>query len=151
MREVKACGVLVLRGEPVESFLLMRHARRFDLPKGHMEPGETELECALRELAEETGIASDAVEIDPEFRFAIDYHVRYREFNNELAHKTVVFFLARLKREGPIVVSEHRGYVWHPWRPPHRIQRETVDPLLAAAEEHLRGGSFRSSAEGLGA
>jgi 8-oxo-dGTP pyrophosphatase MutT (NUDIX family) len=137
MREVKACGVLVLRGNPIDSFLLMRHTRRLDLPKGHVEPGESEIECALRELREETGIPADAIELDPEFRFAIDYHVRYREFNNEMAHKTVVFFLARLTRDVPIVLTEHRGFAWYPWNPPHQIQRETVDPLLGAVEAYL--------------
>ncbi|MEL7161300.1 MAG: NUDIX domain-containing protein, partial [Bacteroidota bacterium] len=29
---------------------------RWDLPKGHVDPGETNLECALRELEEETGV-----------------------------------------------------------------------------------------------
>jgi 8-oxo-dGTP pyrophosphatase MutT (NUDIX family) len=139
MRQVKACGVLVVKGSPIEAFLLMRHARRLDLPKGHLEEGESEVECALRELQEETGIAPDDVELDPNFRFTIEYDVRYREFNNELAHKTVVFFLGRLKREVPIVLSEHKGYLWHSWQPPHEIQRETIDPLLAAVEEHVLG------------
>jgi len=137
MRQVKACGVLVVKGNPIESFLLLRHARRLDLPKGHLEAGETEIECALRELREETGIAADDVDLDPNFRFAVDYYVRYREFNNELAHKTVAYFLGRLKRDVEIVLTEHKDYAWYPWQPPHKIQRETVDPLLAAAEQHL--------------
>lgn len=147
MREVKACGVLVLRGNPVESFLLMRHARRIDLPKGHLESGESDLQCALRELHEETGIPADAVEIDPAFRFVVDYCVRYREFKNELAHKTVVIFLARLLREVPIVVTEHRGFTWYPWHPPHKIQRETIDPLLAAVEAYLAAQAGPASPE----
>ncbi|CAF4275179.1 unnamed protein product, partial [Adineta steineri] len=47
----------------------MRHRDRYDLPKGHMEIGETERETALRELQEETGIQSSAIDIDPDFRF----------------------------------------------------------------------------------
>jgi 8-oxo-dGTP pyrophosphatase MutT (NUDIX family) len=137
MRQVKACGVLVVKGNPIESFLLMKHARRLDLPKGHLEAGESDIDCALRELQEETGIAADDVELDPSFRFAVDYYVRYRDFNNELAHKTVAYFLARLKRDVPIVLTEHKGYAWYPWQPPHKIQRETVDPLLAAVEQHV--------------
>lgn len=136
MRQVKACGVLVVRGEPIESFLLLRHTRRLDLPKGHLESGETEVQCALRELWEETGIAAEDIELDPSFRFTVEYDLRYREFNNELTHKTVVYFLGRLLRDVPIVLTEHKGYAWYPWQPPHRIQRETVDPLLAAVEQH---------------
>ncbi len=137
MRQVKACGVLVVRGNPIESFLLLKHARRLDLPKGHLEAGESEMQCALRELQEETGICGDDLEIDPTFRFTIEYNLRYRSFNNELAHKTVVYFLARLQREVNIVLTEHASFAWYPWQPPHQLQKETVDPLLAAVASHV--------------
>mgnify|MGYP003392721589 CR=1 FL=1 len=55
MKEVKSCGVFVMRREPELSFLLLRHASRWDLPKGHVDAGESDRECALRELREETG------------------------------------------------------------------------------------------------
>lgn len=135
----------MVKGNPIDSFLLMRHARRLDLPKGHLEEGETDLQCALRELWEETGISADDVEIDPEFRFRLDYYVRYREFNNELAHKYVTIFLGRLKREVPIVLTEHKGYAWYPWQPPHKIQRETIDPLLAAVQAYLSSATSEAS------
>jgi 8-oxo-dGTP pyrophosphatase MutT (NUDIX family) len=57
VRQPLSCGFLILRGQPVDSFLLMKHPRRWDLPKGHLDEGETELQCALRELQEETGIS----------------------------------------------------------------------------------------------
>ena len=137
MREVRACGVLVVEGKPIEHFLLMTHAHRLDLPKGHVDEGELDLPCALRELREETGIQADDIELDATFRFETSYEVRYRSFNNELAHKTLVIFLAYLKHPVEIQVTEHTGYVWRPWRPPHRLQRDTIDPLLAAVERHL--------------
>ncbi len=59
MSDVKSCGIIVFKRDPLE-FLLMRHPTRWDLPKGHVDPGETDLECALRELEEETGIGVDA-------------------------------------------------------------------------------------------
>jgi 8-oxo-dGTP pyrophosphatase MutT (NUDIX family) len=34
--------------KPDQSFLLMSHKDRYDLPKGHMEVGETEQQTALR-------------------------------------------------------------------------------------------------------
>ena len=75
MRHVKSCGFLIVRGSPVKDFLLMRHPHRWDLPKGHVDPGEDELQCAVRELEEETGIDVDAIEIDAEFRFTAQYPV----------------------------------------------------------------------------
>ncbi len=132
-----SCGVLITQGQPIEKFLLMKHKSRWDLPKGHTEPGETELECALRELAEETGILADQVELDPEFRFATDYVVRYKRFGRQPIPKTTVIFLGRLLCDVKIVVTEHLGYQWMPWCPPHSIQEWTLDPLLMAVERHL--------------
>jgi bis(5'-nucleosidyl)-tetraphosphatase len=137
MREVRACGVLVVRGTPPQEFLLMQHAHRLDLPKGHMEAGESDLQCALREMTEETGIPANAVVIDPNFQFVHDYYVRYRVYNNEKVHKTLVLFLATLVQDVTIQVTEHAGYEWRKWHPPHKIQTETIDPLLAAVEKHL--------------
>ena len=90
MREVKSCGFLVMK--PDRSFLLMTLLKRFDLPKGHMEPGENEMQTAFRgrrrqrsrsisarhrivsqlfilELMEETSIQSTELDVDPNFRF----------------------------------------------------------------------------------
>jgi len=137
MSELKACGVLVTRGDPIREFLLMRHPTRWDLPKGHIDPGETEIECALRELREETGISSDAVVLDPEFRFTHSYQVRSGRTKGELWPKTLVVFLGRLTRDVTLETTEHDGYQWFPWLPPHRIQEQTIDPLLAEVEHSL--------------
>ncbi len=128
---VRACGVLVVIGDPIERFLLMRHKDRWDLPKGHVDPGETDVECALREMVEETGIPTDAIDLDPFFRFEHRYEVREVRSGGELKLKTLVIFLARLTREVEISVTEHPGYQWIEWRPPHTIQTQTIDPLLA--------------------
>ncbi len=136
MEEVKSCGVVVFRASPVESFLLMEHPHRLDLPKGHVEDGETELECALRELYEETGIQAADVEIDPKFRFTIQYPVRLRRRGGQIVEKTVVFFLARLLHPVDIKTTEHEGHRWVTWNPPHQIQIQTVDPLLAAIADY---------------
>ncbi|MDX1943958.1 MAG: NUDIX domain-containing protein [Pirellulaceae bacterium] len=136
MTEVKSCGVLIYRGEPPHEFLLMRHRDRWDLPKGHVDDGETELQCALRELWEETGIAAKDIEIVDGFRFVTRYQVRSKK-SGRLVEKTLVIFLARLTREVPIVVSEHPSYEWIAWRPPHQIQSFTIDPLLAELARFL--------------
>jgi len=135
----KSCGVILFRSEPVESFLLMRHADRWDLPKGHVDPGESEIDCALRELSEETGIDAADIEIDPGFRFTTQYPVRSRLHQGEMRDKTLVIFLARLKRPAGILVTEHVDYEWFPWQPPHKIQEKTIDPLLAHVDAYFRG------------
>lgn len=136
--EVKSCGVLLVRGEPIDSFLLMKHADRWDLPKGHVDPGETELECALREMEEETGIPRQAVELDPRFEFRHQYHVQGPRTGGIRKLKELVIFLGRLKSEQPILVTEHADYEWFPWNPPHLIQERTIDPLMQAVAEFIQ-------------
>src|SRR5688572_10167464 len=109
MTEIKSCGVLVVRGDPLREFLLMRHADRWDLPKGHVDPGESEVQYALRELREETGILLADVELIDGFRFESHYQVRAKK-SDRLHDKTLVIFLARLLRDVPIVVTEHIGH-----------------------------------------
>ncbi len=141
MNELKSCGVLVVRGEPIREFLLMKHADRWDLPKGHVDPGETDIQCALRELEEETGITPADIDLDPAFRFETRYHVRNKRTGDEWQPKSLVIFLGRLKRNMDILVTEHEDYQWFPWNPPHQIQQETIDPLLAALDGFLSNRS----------
>lgn len=137
MKTARSCGFLIVRGDPIESFLLMKHKKRWDLPKGHVDPGETDLECAYRELMEETGIPKDAIEMDPEFRFEHSYEVNDRRYGPESVPKTLLILLGRLTKDVEIVVTEHESYDWFPWCPPHDIQAKTINPLLAAVEGHI--------------
>jgi 8-oxo-dGTP pyrophosphatase MutT (NUDIX family) len=138
MPELTSCGVVVFKRHPL-SFLLMRHPTRWDLPKGHVDPGETDRECALRELEEETGIGADDIELDEDFCFKHQYIVQNRRFPEQTCDKTVLVFLGWLKRDVEVIPTEHAGYRWFPWNPPHSIQPQTIDPLLAKVAEHLHG------------
>ena len=131
---LKACGVILVTGEPIAKFLLMVHADRYDLPKGHIEPGETEVECALREMEEETGIPRSLVRLDTNFRHEFQYEVSSRRTQFKTVPKTTVIFLGYLPIEVPIQITEHQGFEWFPWSPPRPIQAQAIDPLL----EHLR-------------
>jgi len=109
------------------------------LPKGHLDPGETELQCALRELWEETSIPADAVEVDPSFQYENRYLVNQRRYGGRgLIEKRILIFLGWLLRPVQIQVTEHDDYRWFEWNPPHQIQEWTIDPLLHEVEQHLR-------------
>lgn len=136
--DVRASGVLLFKTAPQLNFLLMKHADRWDLPKGHLDPGENEREAALRELFEETSIESDCVQLNSQFEFRLEYNVQYADSPDIEKRKRLTIFLARLTKPHSIVPTEHQGFQWFAWKPPHRIQEQTIDPLLAEVESFLR-------------
>jgi len=62
-----------VKGSEGYRFLLVKHAQAdyWGFPKGHQEIGESDVETALRELAEETGITD--CEIHGEIQFVDEY------------------------------------------------------------------------------
>ena len=116
-------------------FLLMRHRDRWDLPKGHAEPGESLLATALRETEEETGISEAKIKVDDDFRFVLEYPVSYRKHGECL--KRVTYFLGYLPATRAITLTEHEGYLWWMWPQVESVQAQTIDPLLKAGGEHF--------------
>ena len=53
-RYVVAAGGVVY--SPAGEILMIHRNGRWDLPKGHMESGESTAQCALREVEEECGV-----------------------------------------------------------------------------------------------
>ncbi len=119
-------------------FLLLRHPRRWDLPKGHCEADETFLDAAIRETEEETGIARDTIRLDQTFLFELTYPVTYRRTGDRVFTKIVQYHLGYLETIPELQLTEHDGFQWFDWNPPHTIQARTIDPLLSAVERHWR-------------
>ena len=88
-REFSAGGVVV-RGDQVVTIVPTRRAadgsRVLALPKGHVDPGESPIEAAAREVREETGIVAEPVCELGESRYW------YRRDGRTIG-KTVSFFL----------------------------------------------------------
>lgn len=97
----KSCGVLPYREtEKGREYLIVyeQFSQCWSLPKGRMEPGETEQQAALRELFEETGLTARLDDVAPA-------RVEYPIF--AIGRKEVLFFPAQVTgtpkaREGEI-------------------------------------------------
>ncbi len=107
----KSCGVVLLNSGKV---LLLRHSStssrgggHWDFPKGHIDDGESEIQTALRELEEETGIAH--VKVIDGFHDTITYTF---SGGQEQIGKEVVFFLATTKESKVTLSHEHIDYSW---------------------------------------
>lgn len=137
--ELFSSGYLVFRlGRPMQ-FLLMQHANRWDLPKGRLDPGETAIQAALRELREETGIKPSELWTDSNFLYRQQYTVNESK-NAKLKELTI--YLGWLRADREIQPTEHIGFSWVDWSPPHSIQAQTIDPLLSEVERYLANQPF---------
>ena len=102
----KSCGVLpyrMLGGEREYLIVFEQFSKCWSLPKGHMEAGETEVETALRELFEETGLTA---ELDTSKTAAIEYPI------SPVARKQVVFFLGKVIGTPRTREGEIDGFQW---------------------------------------
>lgn len=102
MADEKSCGAIVYTYEKgVRKYVIIRgrgiYKEFCGFPKGHMEPGETETETALREVKEETGL--DVIILDG-FR-TMDEHFLARE-GRPNDKKMNVYFLAEYHDQEPI-------------------------------------------------
>jgi len=72
MRYERSCGAVVVRvcGGRRDYLIIRQNDGNWGLPKGHMEPGESEEQTALREVKEETGLT---VTLDTAFRREVTY------------------------------------------------------------------------------
>jgi len=103
MNDLTHAGGIVTRETPKGVRYLLVRARRdpmqWVLPKGHIDPGETAEEAALREVREESGVEATIVS----FVGTIEY-----DFGGE--HCRVGFYLMRFAREVP--ADEEREIAW---------------------------------------
>lgn len=102
----KSCGVLPYRMmDGQQEFLLVfeTYSKCWSLPKGHIEAGETDIQTALRELYEETGLTA---KLDTSRSASIEYPI------SSFARKAVDFFLGEVAGVPKVREGEIDKYKW---------------------------------------
>ncbi len=109
MIEETSAGIVLFRKEDSKILFLLLHypSGHWDFVKGKMEEGESTHETAIREAKEETGITD--ITFLENFEEWIKYDFQYQ---GELVHKKVVFFLAETKTKQVMISHEHLDYTW---------------------------------------
>ncbi len=123
-----SAGVVVVRETPEGTrYLLLRAYRHWDFPKGMVEPGETPLDAAKREVEEETGLAG------LEFRWGEDF----RETPPYARGKVARYYLACTEREEVRLaanpqtgIHEHMEYRWVDYETAARLVAPRVKVIL---------------------
>jgi len=132
---VRAAGLLLRRESGSRrSWLLLRNRKRgeWGFPKGHNEAGESDIDAALRECAEECGIGLVALDGTPRT-------LVYRLGNGE--RKQVAYFPARTTQDRVTISPEHDRAGWYDAR--GVIDRMPYESLRALFRAHLRDFRYR--------
>lgn len=103
-----SAGAFIYRKEDGRALFLVlkKENGEYDLPKGHIEDGESAEQAATREILEETGIKPHFL---PFFSATSKY---FFQKNGEKVLKQLKLFIAEAESPHVKISSEHKGYEW---------------------------------------
>ena len=128
MKKVLAAGGVVVN-EKNEMLFIYRHSK-WDLPKGHVEIGESFEDCALREVKEETGISN--LQINK--YIGSTEHEYFDSFSGADVIKETHWFEMRSGSEESLLPQEAEGIEWIRW-----IAKENVSLFLKNSFKNIIG------------
>lgn len=120
-KEISSGGILFRRKSSVIQYLLLKHevsrhkskSEYWNFPKGHVEKGESEVQAALREIREETGIRK--LNFISGFRLSETYFYWKKDGKRRVGSifKTVIWRIAEVPFGAKIKISrEHEAFGW---------------------------------------
>ncbi len=134
-----SCGAVIFRKtEEGRKFLLIRNKRsaHWGFPKGHIEPGESEEDTAIREVYEETGLN---INIIPGFVKKSEYTIQGK------IEKSVSIFLAETDEvDYKLQEEEIEECGWFCYEEALRILNYENDKLILTEAESFLGSTAKS-------
>lgn len=151
----RPCVGVVLRNAPGDVFVGQRidspaGVAAWQMPQGGIDPGETHLDAALRELTEETGIHGTSVEILAETREWLPYELPHDlvpklwkgRFRGQ-SQKWVLMNFLGVDTEVDLTAHEQEFETWK-WLPPDEVleqivpfKRQVYERVLTEFAPHL--------------
>jgi 8-oxo-dGTP pyrophosphatase MutT (NUDIX family) len=139
---VLSAGVAVIRRDQNEwRLLLLRAYQYWDFPKGRVEAGETALEGARREVAEETGITDLAFHWG-EVYFETGPYAQGKLARYYIAETPTVNVVMGISPE--LGCPEHHEYRWVDFDEAFRITSPRVQRVLSWLREQIEGSESGS-------
>ncbi|MGB9497080.1 MAG: NUDIX domain-containing protein [Dissulfuribacterales bacterium] len=137
---ILSAGIILVRKNGVQwKYLLLRAFGYWDFPKGIVEPGESPLEAARREVEEETALN------DLNFRWGYDY----RETEPYSRGKVARYYIAETSESGVSLLvnpdigkPEHDEYRWVSYEEAVSLVAPRVKPALEWAQETITAGKI---------
>jgi len=144
----KSAGFIVFRIEKgIRKYLLLYkkasgiYRESWGFPKGWTEKGESELETAKRETAEEAGIKD--LEVIPGFKETVKFFFKKE---GKMIAKTVVWFLGETKQVKAEVSWEHKEADWFDYESSmQKLTFKTDKEVLQKAEEFMKPKKMQSN------
>ena len=142
VREPTAGGI-VFRMTPdqhdIEILLIQDSKDRWTIPKGHIEPGETAKQTAVREIGEESGLKHVDV-----LTWLGKIHFKYRRMEKLVLMTTQVYLVQSLdKNEHPTKEKWMNGIRWFSFSEAlDAIEYADIEKLMLIAKKRIRSGEF---------
>lgn len=110
----KTIGIITFKreGQGIHYLLLHHGGQYWNFPKGRQEGLETELDSALRELEEETGITEIKIMESFKDEYDYDFDTEIEDGVKEKVFKKAIFFLGEVTDDKVEISDEHLDYGW---------------------------------------
>lgn len=136
-------GGIVFRMTPdqrdIEILLIQDSKNRWTIPKGHIEPGETAKQTAIREIGEESGLHHVRV-----LTWLGKIHFKYRRQDKLVLMTTQIYLVRALdEHEKPQKEKWMNGIKWFRFSDAiDAIEYEDIEKLMLIARKKIRAGEF---------